>query len=148
MDLEMTRDKYEKLRMYNENLHGDKLYSPYENIREAKRKCYPKEIIVTENGASVKLQSLLDHTVHRIFLTLDKETLQALNNNELVLYGKWGMDGNSSQQTTRQQWSEQKKTSVNNRSNDSDNNASDDNDAYEENLSDRAVFIISFVPIH
>lgn len=148
MDLEMTKDKYKKLRMYNEDLHGDKLYPPYEDIREAKEKCYPKDIIVTENGASVKLQSLLDHTVHRIFLTLDKEKLHALNRTEFILYGKWGMDGASCQQTTRQQWLEQKKTSVNNRSNDSDDNGtSDGNDAYdEENLSDRAVFIISFVP--
>lgn len=33
MDLEMTKDKYKKLRMYNEDLHGDKLYPPYEDIR-------------------------------------------------------------------------------------------------------------------
>lgn len=96
MDLEMTRDKYKKLRMYNEDLQGDKLYPPYEAIREAKKKCYSKDIIVTENGTSVKLQSLLNHTVHRMFLTLHKEILHALNIRELVLYGKWGMDGASS----------------------------------------------------
>lgn len=94
--------------MYNENLHGDKLYPPYEDIREEQKKCYPKDIVVTENGTSVKLQSLLDYTVYKIFLTLDRGTLQALNNNKLVLYEKWGMDGTSSQQT-RQQWSKQKK---------------------------------------
>lgn len=53
-------------------------------------------------------------------------------------------------QLTRQEWSKQKETSVNNRSNDHDDNgASNDTDAYdEENLSDKTVFIISFVPIH
>ncbi|KYQ54665.1 hypothetical protein ALC60_06472 [Trachymyrmex zeteki] len=97
MDLGMTKSKYQKLRMYNEDLHGDKLYPSYEDIKKAKEKRYPKDIIVIENGASVKLQSLLDHTVYRIFLTLDKEKFHALNSRELVLYGKWGMDGASGQ---------------------------------------------------
>lgn len=103
MYLEMTRDKYEKLRMYNEHLHGVKLYPSYKDIWEAKKKCYPKDITITGNGTSVKLQSLLDYTVRKIFLTLDKETLHALDNTELVLIGKWGMDGASNQQNTRQQ---------------------------------------------
>lgn len=45
MDLEMTRDKYEKLRIYNEDLHGDKLYPPYEDIREAKKNVIQKILL-------------------------------------------------------------------------------------------------------
>jgi len=51
----------------------------------SERKMLPKRYYcVTRNGASVKLQSLLDNIVYGIFLALDKEKLHALNNRELV----------------------------------------------------------------
>lgn len=45
------------------------IYPPYYKIAESKKMCYPKEesIIVTETGANIKLQSLLDHTSARYF---------------------------------------------------------------------------------
>lgn len=104
-DLELTKAKYEKLRAYNKKLHGSKLYPPYNIIKTAKEKCYPTGLSFNDLGASVNVESLLNHTTERILLTLSDEELHELRGKKLILYGKWDMDGASGQQTTRQKWS-------------------------------------------
>ena len=46
------------------------LYSPYNQVLEAKKRCYPSPwgIIVTESSAEVKLQLFLNHIVERLSL--------------------------------------------------------------------------------
>lgn len=102
MDVELTKAKYNKLRIYNEKLYGSKLYPSYAVIKTAKERCYPIDLNFNDSGASVNIKSLLNHTSERILLTLNKEKLHELRDKELVLHGKWGMDGASGQQTTRQ----------------------------------------------
>lgn len=133
MDMSMTKEKYEYLRKYNAWYFGSKQCPPYETLRTAKIDCYPRDIIITEKGAEIKLQALLDHTVSRIIssITAMKE-FEKKDCQDFVLYGKWGMDGASSQQNFKQQWFINK---TNNK----------DNDAIY--LNDSTVFIISYVPL-
>ncbi|KYN22385.1 hypothetical protein ALC57_05219 [Trachymyrmex cornetzi] len=128
MDLGLSKRKYKLLRTYNECLFGNKFYPSYENIQAAKKKCYPQNIIVNENGAKVKLQSLLDHTISQIMKLLSNQDFLDISTEELILHGKWGMDGASNQQNFKQKWS---------KNNDSDTNV----------MFDSTVFIICYVPL-
>ncbi|EFN61673.1 hypothetical protein EAG_12979, partial [Camponotus floridanus] len=74
------------------------LYPSYTKIQVAKKQCYPQNITVIKNGAKIKLQSLLDHTTSQIIKSLSKQDFLGINTEELILYGKWGMDGSSDQQ--------------------------------------------------
>lgn len=143
VDLELTKAKYEKLRTYNKKLYGKPLYPPYNSIKNAKEKCYPKALNVSDLSASIDVKSLLHHTTERILLTLDKNELHDLRDKKLILYGKWGMDGASGQQTTRQKWSV--KTDVSKKSHHL--TYADDNNDERAMFRDNAVFVICFVPI-
>lgn len=73
-------------------------------ITEAKKLCYPESedhLKSSDLEASVNFISLLEHTVKRILLGLEKDDLANLVNQKLLLIGKWGMDGSSGHQTTR-----------------------------------------------
>ena len=69
--------------------------------------CYPKDIIITEASAEVKLQSLLDHTVERFFSCSNNNILKNLNlePTNLTMFYKWGCDGASGQSTYKQIYS-------------------------------------------
>lgn len=146
LDLDLTKSKYEKLRIYNKKLHGSKLYPPYAVIKCAKEKCYPIDLNFSDLGASVNVKSLLNHTTERILLTLNDEKLHELRDKELLhLYGKWGMDGASGQQTTRQKWST--KSDSFQKDHQSSDTVDDDDEVEKELFFDGAVFMICFVPI-
>lgn len=100
----------------------------YKKLQAAKIDCYPRDITITEKDAEVKLQALLDHTVLRIISSIIATDLQKTDCEDFVLYGKWGMDGASTQQNFKQKWS------INN-----------DKDATD--LSDSTVFVISYIPL-
>lgn len=133
MDLGLSRTQYETLRKYNLHLFEAKSYPPYDKIRSAKENCYPENINISEYGTSVKLQSLLDHTARRIIESLPTSELNIKNGDTFVLYGKWGMDGASGQQTFKQNWTS--------------NNLETVEDLSSEEISDKSVFMISFVPL-
>lgn len=139
MDLGLSKAKYETLRDYNLLLFNSKNYPPYDKLRTAKENCYPKDIQISEHGASVKLQSLLDHTVRRIVESLSTSTsdFNFENGSEYILYGKWEMDGASGQQIFKQKWvTDNSKTAV-----------EVEEDPSSEELSDQSIFIISYVPL-
>jgi len=138
VDLDLTKRKYEKLRNHTYNIHGNKLYPPYSAIVEAKKACYPEHITFSTNGAKIHLISLLEHTLKRILMTLDKDVLTNATKS-LIFVGKWGMDGASGQQTTRQKW--------NFRDDSIDLSSSDDDSADQTTATDSAVFICNFVPL-
>jgi len=137
MDLHLSRAKYETLREYNLLLFDTKTYPSYDKIRFAKQFCYPENIEISEYGASVKLQSLIDHTARRIVESLPTSELDILNGKEFVLYGKWGMDGASGQQTFKQRWTSSNSKKV---------VELEENLALEE-ISDKSIFMISMVPL-
>lgn len=122
MDLNLTAKKYSNMKTHHKIITGTDMYPSYATILQAKKDCYPEHIDISESGASVNIISLLVHTTKRILSLLDKRAVEGFEK-KLLLVGKWGMDGASGQQTTRQKWS--------------DTSCGDDN----------AVFVISFTPL-
>lgn len=130
MDLDLSRDKYNTLRSYNNILLGNKHYPSYDKLLKAKTECYPNKIYITERGAEVELQSLLDHTAQKI---LKCKNFKILKDDSFILNGKWGMDGASGQQTFKQMWSNK--------------NDADSTKFIEKDFSDKSVFCICYVPL-
>lgn len=151
MDLNLTKSKYNTLRSYNEILLGNKNYPPYPKVLSAKTRCYPENIYVTDNGASVELQSLLDHTVRRLISSIAPKILDSLQDKLLILHSKWGMDGASNQQVIQNKVIKGQPTIRRQTSSkvvNTDEDASINNKIDEHpNRSDHSVFIISFVPL-
>jgi len=90
MDMGMTRKKYEHLRKYNARYFGSKQCPSYKKLQATKIDCYPRNITITEKGAEIKLQALLDHMVLRIISSVIATDLQKIDCEDFVLYGKWG----------------------------------------------------------
>lgn len=76
-------------------------YSSYKKLARAKRDYYPENVVVNETEATVDLQSLLDHTAKRIFLSLPQN-----QNRIFIIYYKWWFDGSSGQSEYKQMFSE------------------------------------------
>ncbi|KAK2579430.1 hypothetical protein KPH14_002642 [Odynerus spinipes] len=66
IEAKLTKFQYNIIRNAAKE-HNNNIYPNYEVITEAKKRCYPNNIIITESFAEVSLQSLLDHTVMRLF---------------------------------------------------------------------------------
>lgn len=148
MDLDLTKSKYNTLRSYNEKLLGHKNYPPYPKVSSAKTRCYPEDIHVTDNGANIELQSLLDHTIRRLIYSIAPEILGSLQDKSLILHSKWGMDGASSQQVLQQKRVKNTNKETSSKAVNTAEDASTSNEIDEHsNRSDHSVFIISFVPL-
>lgn len=113
------------MRFHEKRNTGSTSYPPYKFITQAKQDCYPEAdfIETSDSGASINLISLLGHTAKRIILTFPNDNREKIRNQQLLLIGKWGMDGASNQQTIRQKW------------------------LTESAASDEAVFLITFIPL-
>lgn len=74
---------------------------------EAKNRCYPTDIRVTESSAEINLQSLLDHTSNRI-VESQMPVFDSLpeSEKEFVLIGKWGFDGSTGHSEYKQKFSD------------------------------------------
>jgi hypothetical protein len=89
------------------------MYPVYYKVLQCKEQCYPADITATESVASVKLQSLLNHTVQRI-LKAQSDVIESLpvdKRHDLQLICKWGCDGTSGQSTYKQNFSAGSSTS-------------------------------------
>lgn len=102
--LALSKWKYLALRQFlkEENCAA---FPSYPTLVNAKKRCYPQQesMEITEKGAQIKLQALLDHTVERILL--DVNSVDRSQNEELKLTWKWGLDGSSSQSNYKQKTS-------------------------------------------
>ena len=80
VDLKLTKHKYKLLRNLLKKKNADILPS-YEEVSNAKTNCYPPStaIQITETGATIRLQGLLDHTAARL-LKHSKMIKVCLNN--------------------------------------------------------------------
>lgn len=96
----MSKFQYNLLRAHTISKNC-KIFPTYYQIINAKNYCNPEpnSITVTPTSASVKLQSLLDHTTQRILQTKELNNLENCN---LVLTSKWGCDGSSGQSQYKQ----------------------------------------------
>lgn len=86
IDAKLTREGYQLIRS-----KAKQSFPSYKVVQEAKKKCYPKNIIASESCVCVNLQSLLNHTTERIMESMDYKHSK-LN---LKLYSKWGIDGST-----------------------------------------------------
>lgn len=87
---------------------NSKAYPPYNDVREAKKACYPPRLSMTftEKCGAVNLQSLLNHTVKRIIQFRESVILNMEANilSNLTLICKWGCDGTSGQNVYKQKF--------------------------------------------
>lgn len=101
---DMTKEAYQEARQGALD-HGFDLYPPYNLVREAKEGCFPSNINVTDKGAEVPIQSLLNHTVTRLceFKSQDiTEHLSKALTDSLLLTSTYGFDGASGQALYKQ----------------------------------------------
>ena len=171
IDTHLSVRKYENLRTHNKRMFGQKMYPNYKKIQQGKNMCFPENITVNDLGANVPIISLLIHTTKRVIMAFSEDKFKSISGAQLELVGKWGMDGSSGQQTTRQRWNIDKNNSSDadklNEDSLDDGYLDDDEPFVVENdevstdnvnnslpqqnidkyLPDKAVFIISFVPL-
>ena len=87
---------------------NSKAFPPYTTVLEAKKRCYPSNILISETCAEVQLQSLLNHTGTRI-LEIQNDVLDRMDEHvlgNLMLVVKWGFDGSSERKEYKQRFSE------------------------------------------
>lgn len=92
IDANLSSNQYNIVRDQAKN-HSCTLYPPYYVVKEAKRLCYPKDIIITEVSAEVSVQSLINHTVARLCVGLEGILRTLSNVKTLNIIVKWGCDG-------------------------------------------------------
>ncbi|CAH0401430.1 unnamed protein product [Chilo suppressalis] len=99
--LDLSKWKYLTLRTCLTDIEGTAQLPSYHKILNAKMNCYPdkSDIEVTEIGARVKLQALLDLTARRIMQVVGPVVLPT---SEMKMTSKWGFDGSSSQSNYKQ----------------------------------------------
>lgn len=119
VDAKLSKNQYNLIRF--EAMRRN-IFPSYANIVLQKNRCYPekKSITIGESGASVDLQSLLDHTVKRLV-----ESENITETSPLQIISKYGMDSSSGQSQYKQIFK--------------NNN--------DKQLNDASVFMISLVPL-
>ena len=103
-DAKLSRHQYEIIRLQAKEKNAD-IYVPYSNLMDAKKRCYPPDsaMTITDKGATIKLQPLLDHIVNRLLLIPEIKTcILEENIKSLKLSLKYGCDGASDQSTYKQ----------------------------------------------
>lgn len=101
---DLTKYQYEVVRETLKR-NGFDILPSYKKVLQAKKECYTREIRASESKVEIDLQNLLDHTVDRIFQSLDEKTVSEIDD-KLVLISKWGCDGTSGQSEFKQKFSE------------------------------------------
>lgn len=103
LDNKFTKEQYidiqQTAKAHNAK-HNANIYPTYNSLLEAKKRCYPKNITITEASGEVRLQSLVQHTIQR-FATVQKdvfrEYFEIYNPTKRKVIFKWGCDGASGQ---------------------------------------------------
>lgn len=95
-DLDLSKFQYNLLREHTISKNC-KIFPSYYQIMNGKKSCYPEpdSITITSVSASIKLQSLLDHTARRILEINSAEELNNLEICNLILMSKWSCDRSS-----------------------------------------------------
>lgn len=90
VDLDMSARKYKKLRLHNNQITDIDIYRSCKNILEAKERWVPENTEFSESGAKVDLISLLKHTITRILIQFDPNTLSQLSSEQFEqVNGEW-----------------------------------------------------------
>ena len=97
IDNKMTVEQYRNMREVVADINKKQVLPSYQELHEAKLKTYPEGIVVTDNSASISLQSLLDHTTKRLIESFTNVDLTRYSNVHLI--SKYGMDGTTGLKT-------------------------------------------------
>lgn len=92
VDLKLTKFQYDLLHTQAKKRCAD-IYPPYSHVLEAKKRCYPEGIELSDYGASITVQSVVDHTCPRLIEICDANLLEGLTDSQLIIIYKWGLDG-------------------------------------------------------
>lgn len=100
VSLKLSKWQYMSLRESANELHVG-LFPSYFKVGQAKQDCYPSKeyLTVTEEGAQIKLQALLDLTLSRL---ISANQLELNTKANVKLVSKWGYDGASGQSNYKQ----------------------------------------------
>lgn len=124
-DAKLSKWQYDTIRKRAKEKNAD-IFIPYKKLSEAKKECYPasSSISITEKGASIDLQALLNHTCTRLFKipTILSQLPEDKTEVSLTLSVKWGCDGASDQSEYKQRFS-------------------------DGTIADSSIFMISMVPL-
>lgn len=103
VDLKLSLHQYELFHSQAKQRNAD-IYPPYYKVFEAKKECYPSSdsTTISEMGANIALQSLLNHTVERLVKSCDQNIIEEVAEQELEATYKWGLDGASGQSLYKQ----------------------------------------------
>lgn len=97
IDNKFTKEQYISIQQISKE-HNANIYPTYENLLTAKKECYPNNILITDISAEINLQSLLNHTIHRL-VTAQIEVLESriedYDPTSISIIFKWGCDGAS-----------------------------------------------------
>lgn len=93
VDAGLSKNQYELIKSVTKDCNCD-VFPSYSKVKEAKEKCYPPVMEISEVKGQVNLQDQLDNTAQRIMLYL-KEVFEnrTFSNQNLTLISKWGCDG-------------------------------------------------------
>lgn len=108
VDNNYTKNQYVNMRTECKKRNCN-IFPAYHIIREAKKKCYPpnKSITITETSCTIKLQSLIDHTIERLAVIQEDVLKQTLTGNEKIyIIFKWGCDGSSGHSQYKQKFTD------------------------------------------
>lgn len=94
MDADLTKYQYESIKHFLKE-EGYDILPSYAKVKDEKENCYPNDIQISDKDASVSLQSLLDHTISRLFKTFSNQEINGMEETMLTLTSKWGCDGSS-----------------------------------------------------
>lgn len=104
LDHDLTTEEYVSIRK-GALKHNAKLYPAYyPYVLDAKKKCYPANINVSELGCSVPLQDLLNHTSQRICMIPEVVSRLKENYKNFEMISKYGCDGSSDQSLYKQRF--------------------------------------------
>lgn len=102
-----TKKAYKDLQSGTKKRNAN-IFPTYDVLLSAKKMCYPSGLNVTDHSFEVPLQSLVDHTVSRLYTAHAKDFPAAENNNipTITAIYKWGCDGSSGHATYRQNFND------------------------------------------
>ncbi|CAH0563057.1 unnamed protein product [Brassicogethes aeneus] len=101
LDNDLTKQQYLNVRLTTKQRNAD-IFPPYDQVLEAKKRCYPESIEITETSCRVPLQSLLTHTINRILDIYSIGKIVGSKNYEMIY--KWGCDGSSGHARYKQRY--------------------------------------------
>jgi hypothetical protein len=103
-DAKLSKYQYEHIRIEVTKRNCNILPS-YKRLKNTKAECYPDSVNVTEKGAWIDLQSLMNHTGKRLIKDRNVILPSATEKKRILrLTVKWGCDGSSDQSQYKQKF--------------------------------------------